>query len=141
MVATAKLAFSASPTQPRHPNSLADPETLRVSPAFSDEAHNFMSRDERQFRIWQFAVQDVQVRPADTAGRDTNQDLIGRRFWQRHFYRAKRPPGFLKNHRSHLLSEAGFVDASNELFHQHRSREPASTADVPKARFMRHGRR
>ena len=40
-----------------------------------------MAGHDRKLRIWQFAVDHVQVGSADPAGRDLDQNFAGRRLW------------------------------------------------------------
>ncbi len=66
-------AFGAGPTEPRHADSLADSKTSNVFAQSGDLADDFMTWDERQFRLGQFAIDNMEVGAAHRAGSDLDQ--------------------------------------------------------------------
>jgi hypothetical protein len=58
-------------------------------------------RDERELRVRQLAVDDVEVRAADTAGRDPQEDLALLRHRHGSVLEPQRLAGRVKHHRAH----------------------------------------
>jgi hypothetical protein len=56
-----------------------------------------MTQDQRQFWISQFAIGDMQIRTADTAGGDADQQLVCLRFGNRQIGRLKGSMSKLEN--------------------------------------------
>ncbi len=72
-VRQAESAFAASPAEPWYPNPLADLKAAHLRADLLDPADDFVAENEWQLRLWQFAVEDMEISPADRAGRDTHQ--------------------------------------------------------------------
>jgi hypothetical protein len=70
---------TAGVAKPRNANPLPDAEALDTRPDRIDAADDFMAGDDRQDRIGQLTIDDVQIRAADAAGRDIHPDLAGAR--------------------------------------------------------------
>jgi hypothetical protein len=103
-----------------------------------------MPGDQRQFRIRQLPIYDVQIRPADCARVNFDQDLIRVRLWYRNIGCLKRVTRFFENHCEHEKKEMHFHISSNPLsqsFARHQNSPPQlpakagteSGADAPHA--------
>jgi hypothetical protein len=71
----AEPAASASLTQPRHPDAAANSKRSDTLADHIDAADNFVARYEREFGIWQFSIDNMQVGAAHAARRDANSHL------------------------------------------------------------------
>jgi len=69
-------------------------------------AHDFVAKDEGKFRIWQFAVHDVQIGTAHGAGQHLELNLAAHGFRRRAIAKRKRLARLIENHRAH-----GFIFA------------------------------
>ena len=78
-------ADAAGPAEPRHPDPVADREPVRPLPCRDHVADDLVPQDQRQFRVWQLAVDHMQIGAADRAGphRDEHLPRRGMRFRQR----------------------------------------------------------
>src|SRR5439155_26671376 len=100
----AVFANAAGPAQPGN----ADPRPFREARAARlDDADDLVSEHERQLRIVELTVGDVQIRPAHAAGADAEEDLP--RLWIRirQFAQLERTPPLGQHHRSHRGYSAG----------------------------------
>ena len=77
MSVLAVAAVAAGPAQPWHPHPLAGIETGNASARRHDPADDFVPWHDRQGRVRQFAVDEVQVGAAHAAGFHLEQDLPG----------------------------------------------------------------
>ena len=66
-----------------------------------DASHNFVAENERQFWLRQFAINDVQIRPANRARGDADQNLIRGRLRFSDLSRYERLADFFEQHRAH----------------------------------------
>ena len=66
-----------------------------------DATDNFVSENQRQFWLRQFAINDVQIRPANRAGGDADENLIRRRLRCSDLSRYERLADFFEQHRAH----------------------------------------
>src|SRR5690606_21749831 len=71
--------------------------------AGDDLADDLVAEDQRQLRIRQLAVGDVQVGPADPAGAHAQQHLARARLGIRQLAQDQRPARLLEQHRLHRL--------------------------------------
>ena len=71
----AVAAGAAGPAQPRNADARAGGKAGRARTVFRHAADDFVPRNERRFRRGQFAVDHVEIGPADGAGADPQQDL------------------------------------------------------------------
>src|SRR5262249_39962971 len=79
-VLTARLteaALSAGPAEPGEAGALADGESARAGADRDDLADALMAEDQRQRRLGELTVDDVEVGATDAAGEDAEQDLSG----------------------------------------------------------------
>ena len=77
----AEAAGTVGPAQPRHPDPVAGRESIRCRPVTDDPADDLVTRDQRQFRMIEFTIEDVELGSADPAGGYTDQYLS--RAWLR----------------------------------------------------------
>jgi hypothetical protein len=84
MAAAAVLADATGPAEPWHADPVADREPVGIGSTVHDHADDFVTGHQRQLRVAQFAVEDVQIGPADGTGLDRDQQLprSGPRFRQ-----------------------------------------------------------
>jgi hypothetical protein len=71
----AVLTFAAGPAEPRDSYSIAGLESFDCFTALNYGSDDFVPGHKRQFRVRQFAIDDVQVRSANGAGGDADQNL------------------------------------------------------------------
>ena len=69
-------AGAVNPANPGNSDSSTSGKTWRTS--FDDLTHNLMTGNKPFPKRWEFAFDDVQVRPADAAGAHPQQNLPGR---------------------------------------------------------------
>jgi hypothetical protein len=74
-----------------------------------------MPQDERQLRVWELAVDDVEIRAADAARPDTEKNLPGTCVRLGELTLDERPPGLLQHHRTHRLAPYGPVTAKTTV--------------------------
>src|SRR5207248_3474138 len=96
---TAEAALATGPAQPGHADPFADGKPFRALAAFDHFTNDFVARNEREFWSSQFAIDHVQVRPADGASADPHKHLTC--FWsrQRQFGFPERLPRSGHDHR------------------------------------------
>ena len=80
----------------------------------SDLADNFMAEDERQFRIRQFAIDDMEIGAADRARRHPHEHLTGGRVRRWHLRAFERSTRRLEKHRAHIKKGPALITASLE---------------------------
>ncbi len=71
--ATAAIADAAGPAEPRHADPVAEREVVGIGAPLNDHADDLMARHQRQFRLRQLAVEDVQIGTAHRARLDRDQ--------------------------------------------------------------------
>src|SRR5262249_59109556 len=62
-----------------------------------------MAEDERQLGIWQFAIDHVKIRAANSARADAHEQLSPARLWLCHIAQLQPLRWLLENHRAHGL--------------------------------------
>ncbi len=68
-------ADSAGVTEPGYADALTHPQAFDTRSNCIDPTDDLVARDDRQMRIWQFAVHDMQVGATDAASRDLDANL------------------------------------------------------------------
>jgi hypothetical protein len=91
--------MAAGVAEPRDADTHADAQPLDADRI--DAANDFMARNNWQFRIWQFAVDDVQIGTADAAGGDLYSNLARTGFGVREFLPDERPADLFQDHCIH----------------------------------------
>jgi hypothetical protein len=97
----AEGAFATGPTQPRNADARAGHKPFRALTALDHFTDDFVSRHKREFRVGEFAIENVQVGPAHRAGTHSDEDLTPLRLRHRQIGFTKRPPRFTEHHRAH----------------------------------------
>ena len=77
--------MAAGASEPGDADALAKRESVHLGALVDDHADDLVAEHQRQSRLSQIAVHDVQVGAADAAGAYLEQDLIGTGCWPRHF--------------------------------------------------------
>src|SRR5262249_31064228 len=65
-------AFAAGFAQPRHADALTDLNRLYVIADFINSSDDFVARHQREFRVRQFTVNDVEIGAANATRRNPN---------------------------------------------------------------------
>src|SRR5262245_49087407 len=60
-------AFAAGPTEPRHAHAVADSEAFDAGAFAFHDANDFVPWHERQLRIWQLPINNVEIGTAHAA--------------------------------------------------------------------------
>ena len=100
----AKTAVAARMPKPGNADPLPDLQVANILAERRDPSHDFMAGNDRQIRFGQFAVDHVQVRPADTACLNGNQNLVPP--WRRdgQLLQAQRLTGMPEHHGLHAVA-------------------------------------
>src|SRR5690606_6277122 len=93
-------AFAAAMAEPGHTHAIADRKSPDAFAQGLDHADDLMPRDDRKTR-GDFAVQDMEVRPAHAAGGHSQQDLAGAGGRKRARNGAERPAHRIELHGPH----------------------------------------
>ena len=110
----AKFALAAGPAQPGNADAIPLAKCFYRAANLLDAANNFMPGNERQFWFRQFAIDDMEIGPANAAGGNTHQQLSGIRLLQLgNIAQLQRLRGRIQNHRSHERKIVG-----PKLFHK-----------------------
>src|SRR5207248_6770479 len=130
----AMLAGAARPAQPRN----SDPRSFRESRAsgFYDP-NDFVAEHERQLRIRQLAVQDMQICPAHAAGADAQEHLPG--LWNgiRQLAPLQWTSRLDQHHRSHAATPPAYACARWPSNRRRRAASPAPPGRTRRARRPR----
>ena len=104
-VLPARAAVGAGPAgvaEPRDADAATGRERgWRPTPQAIDLAHDLVAGDQRQLGMRQFAVDHVQIGPADGAGPDPHQNLARAGDRVGDLRRAQRPSGGVEDHGEH----------------------------------------
>ena len=100
--AAAKFAHPTGPAEPRHANPIADSKAVNLGAFFSDCTDDLVAENERQFRVRQFAIDNVQIGPTHRTGAHRDQQLLRPRPRRRHLRRYQRPLWFGQQLCAHL---------------------------------------
>src|SRR5215813_699759 len=100
---TAICAGTIRPTKPRDPHTISDCEggsaaTVGHFTNFFDLSDNLVTKDQRQFRIEQFAIDHVKISAANRASADSHKQLTHTRLWLWHIAQLQRFLRFVENH-------------------------------------------
>ena len=87
--------------EPRHTDALAEREAGHARSDRRDTADNFVSRDDRQLRVRQVAVDHMQIGAAHPASGDLDQDFAAGRLRDRPLAQNQRCVRPIQNHRAH----------------------------------------
>src|SRR6516165_8976897 len=99
--AAAIRADAAGRAEPRDPDALAYCESCHARPHGGDASDDLVAGYDRKLGVWQLAVDHVQIGPADTAGRDLDENFAGRRSWRWPLAHDERRARFLQRHGAH----------------------------------------
>src|SRR5262249_41240646 len=102
--AAAIRADAAGRAEPRDPDALAYCQSCHARPHGGDASDDLVAGHDRKLRAWQLAVDHVQIGPADTAGRDLNENFAGCRFGRWPLAHDERRARSLQHHGAHALS-------------------------------------
>ena len=94
----AVAALAVHPAEPRHPHPVAGLEALA---ALHHAGHDLVPGHQRQLRLRQLAVHDVQVRAADAARAHLEEQLPGAALRLRQVAGLERARGLCQHHRAH----------------------------------------
>ena len=92
------MALATGPAEPRDADAIARREAVA---ALDDLTDDLMAEDERELRAREVAVDDVEIRPADTARADAKQQLTGLRDGFGQLRRAERRTRCIEHQRAH----------------------------------------
>src|SRR5262249_56991434 len=76
-------------------------QTRDLRPHGGDAPDDLVAGHDRKLRVWQLAVDHVQIGPADTAGRDLDENFAGSRSWRWPLAHDERRARFLQRHGAH----------------------------------------
>ena len=114
--APAMLTLTTSALQPGDAHSLAGPPDRHTRPDTADDADSLMTRDQRQFRALELALDHMQIGSTDAAHADFNEHLAGSGFGNRNVLEDQRigshVPDVSENHCPHGDERA--ANAGNE---------------------------
>ena len=121
--APAEAADAAGAVKPGHPHPLSRKTRRRLPTRLDDGAHDLMAGNDRRFPHRQLSLDDVQVGPADAAGGDPDEDLVGARAGRRDVVETERPARHgarsMKPHRVHRRDyrapPAGWIESDERL--------------------------
>src|SRR4029453_18240726 len=94
----AVTAGAGGAAQPRHADPLPLRETVRPCAPSDHPADDLVAEDQRELRLAELAIEDVQVRPADGAGRHVEEELALGRLGVREFTPTQRRAGPVAHH-------------------------------------------
>src|ERR1700730_17640886 len=94
--------FAIRPAQPRNPDAVTDRKIFDALASLLDAPDNLMSQNQRQLRVGQLAINNVQIGPANGAGVNPDKQLACLPLWFRHIVQHERFSRFLQNHRAHV---------------------------------------
>ena len=97
-------AFTVRPTQPRNAYAISDFE-LRIDSFadFLDTTDDLMPRDQRELRIWQFAIDHMKISATNSARIDAHEQLPRARLWPWHIAQLQGLLQLVEDHRAHGL--------------------------------------
>ena len=99
--AAAVAALAVGPAEPGDPDPVARHETLGLLPRRAHGADDLVPHHQRQLRLGEVAVEDVEVGAADAAGMNRDLDLAGTGSGLGQLSQPERLPLPLEDHRSH----------------------------------------
>jgi hypothetical protein len=105
-VRRAVAAPTAAATEPRHADPIANGETLDARRDRRHPTHDLVARHERQLRLAELAVDDVEIRPTHATRVDAHQHLAVARTRRRDLGLSERSARRLQLHRTHVSPTA-----------------------------------
>src|SRR5262249_7964264 len=97
----AVAAGAVGPAEPRYADALADREPGGAGAQLGDRADELMPGHERQLRVRQFSVDDVEIGAAHRARLDGDPDLAGGGSRYRQLAKYEWRPRSVEHHRAH----------------------------------------
>jgi hypothetical protein len=94
--------FTTSPAEPRYADSFPEVHTLDPASDCRYRSDDLVTRNERQFRLCELPIENMEIRTADAARVNANQHLTGA--WLRTVDAIIQPQwhaGGIKHHRAH----------------------------------------
>src|SRR3982074_2211310 len=95
-------AFAIGPAEPGNANAIANRKFFDVAAELCDATDNLVPEDQRQFRIRQFAIDDMQIGAANRAGGNAHKQLASRRLGLWNIAQSQRNLRPIQNHRAHV---------------------------------------
>ena len=95
------MTLAARPSQPGDADPITDRHALDTVTDRLDHAHDLMARHQRQGRIRELAVDDVNVGPTHATDQHPDANLPHRWLRVRRVHRPQRLAGPLEHHRTH----------------------------------------
>jgi hypothetical protein len=80
------IAYSTRPAQPGYTHAVAWPEATGIRARADNLSHNLVAGNQRQLRVLQFSVDEVEIRPANRTRLDSHEDLPASGLWHRHLF-------------------------------------------------------
>jgi len=96
-------ALTTGAPQPRDPDALACRKPVDFPPDFGDPTDSFMSGDQRQHRVLQLCIDNMQIRSANTACLDPQADLSGATGRRCKLFKSKPGCPVVQNHRAQRI--------------------------------------
>ena len=104
--AAAIVANPAGPAEPRHPDPVAERETVDLRPLVDDDADDLVTKHQRQLRVGELTIDDMQVGAAHGAGAHRDQHLLRPGTRRRQFRRDQGLSRCRQQFRSHRRAPA-----------------------------------
>ena len=95
-------AVAVGPAEPWNSDTLTNRKFFCARSNCFDAPDNLVSGDQRQFRIRQFAIDNVQIGATNRARAHAHEQLSRLGVWLRDIAQHERLPRFLEDHRAHL---------------------------------------
>ncbi len=95
-------AFPICPAKPRNANAIADGEFFNTFADLFDAPDNLMPGNQRQLRLWQLSIDNMEISPTNRTGTHANEQLSRSRVWPWHIAELQRLPRIIENHRAHV---------------------------------------
>src|SRR5262249_33198816 len=102
--AAAIRADAAGRAEPRDPDALAYGQSCDSRPHGGDAPDDLVAGHDRKLRVWQLAVDHMQIGSDAPAGRDLDENCAGRRGGRWPLAHDERRARFLQRHGAHALS-------------------------------------
>ena len=101
LLAHAIGADAAGRSEPGYANPLANFEILHMGAERIDTPDDFMPRNDGEFRVWQLAIHDVEIGPADAASLHPHAQLARAGDGIGQFLENQRRACFMQDHAEH----------------------------------------
>lgn len=100
-IRAAEYALPASPTQPRNSHTFSGLEPFDSLTRLLDAANDFVTGNQGEFWVRQFAIDHMQIGSAHGARSDTHEHIFGAWLRNRQRMQTQRPTRRFQDHRSH----------------------------------------